>query len=171
MLWQNPQLRKEVSMTASLAAASYKNVNGHDYLVAVNLTPGDLNIDLPSPTGKELFVAGEKGVRILPKNGRIKDKLSRYRTRVYTTNKALASAFTAQPEHKAVEKAMKKLHKPGNLAYYRACPGIKFTSSLLSDPRIPLYNLCDGADSSMHRRLCSLDRLPISLPRLPTPMR
>ena len=150
MLWQNPQLRKEVSMTASLAAASYKNVNGHDYLVAVNLTPGDLNIDLPSPTGKELFVAGEKGVRILPKNGRIKDKLSRYRTRVYTTNKALASAFTAQPEHKAVEKAMKKLHKPGNLAYYRACPGIKFTSSLLSDPRIPLYNLCDGADSSMH---------------------
>lgn len=150
MLWQNPQLRKEISMTASLAAASYKNVNGHDYLVAVNLTPGELDIDVPSPTGKALYVAGENGVKITPKNGRIKDKLSRYRTRVYTTNKPLASAFTAKAETKLVEEAMKKLHKPGNLAYYRACTGIKFTSSLLADPRIPLHQLCDGAYSSIH---------------------
>ena len=149
-LWQNPQSRKDVSFSASLAAASYSNVNGVDYLVAVNLTPDELKIDLPAPSDKVFYAAGEKGVRLTPENSRIKDSLGRYRTRVYTTNAVLAEAFSACAEKEAVEAARKRLHRPGNLAYYRDCPGLRFTSSLLTDPRIPLYQLCDGAYSSIH---------------------
>ncbi|MBQ7179023.1 MAG: hypothetical protein IJS08_16515, partial [Victivallales bacterium] len=148
-LWQNPQSRKEVSSSSSLVAASYSDVNGVDYLVAVNLTPDEQKINLPAPSGKVFFVAGEKGIMFTPENGRIKDSLGRYRTRVYTTNATLAEAFSAFEEREAVEVARKKLHRPGNLAYYRACPGLKFTSSLLTDQRIPLYQLCDGAYSSI----------------------
>ncbi|MBR6372352.1 MAG: hypothetical protein IKS20_04155, partial [Victivallales bacterium] len=149
-LWQNPQLRKDVSITSRLASASYREVNGVDYLVAVNLTSGELEIELPAPSGKVFYVAGEKGIKFVPEKGKIKDCLGRYRTRVYTTNAALSEAFAAHEEREAVSAAMKKLHRPGNLAYYRDCPGLKFSSSLLTDPRIPLYQLCDGAYSSIH---------------------
>ena len=149
-LWQNPQLRKEPSMTRELAAASYKNVNGEDYLIAVNLTPGDLSIDLASPSGRKFFIAGKKGETVTPEKGRIKDKLARYETRIYTTGSEKAAAFTAEEEKEAVSAALKALHREGNLAYYRANPGLKFTSSTLTDPRIPLYQYCDGAYSSIH---------------------
>ena len=148
-LWQNPQRRKIVSMTSRLAAASYSNVNGEDYLVAVNLTPEEQELELPAPSDNIFYAAGEKTVRAVPENGKIKDRLGRYRVRVYTTKATLATAFCACEETEEVAAAMKKLHRPGNLAYYRDCPGLKFTSSQLTDSRIPLCQLCDGAYSSL----------------------
>lgn len=148
-LWQNPQKRKELVLTSNLIAASYHDVNQHDFVIAVNLMPKDQEISLQAPSATPFYIAGEKGKSVSVQNGMIRDRLGRYRTRVYTTDATLASAFTAQAEIDAVSSAEKALHRPGNLAYYRAS-GIKLTSSLMTDPRIPLYQLCDGAYSSIH---------------------
>ncbi|MBO4491090.1 MAG: hypothetical protein J5944_07000 [Lentisphaeria bacterium] len=99
-----------------LAAACPGN-DGRHYIVTVNCSTSPKDISLPAE-GKIYFAAGEKQ-SFTPVEGKLTDQLTKYQTRVYVTDQALAESFSLDEYKPKVAEAMAKLYKEGNLAYSR----------------------------------------------------
>ncbi|OGV56867.1 MAG: hypothetical protein A2017_05010 [Lentisphaerae bacterium GWF2_44_16] len=90
---QNSQ--REILETSDklLMAAYYKNINGHDYVIAVNTKVATLNEKIILPADKTWYVMSEN--RQVQSNGKfLEDKFDIYDVHIYTTNKDIANKLS-----------------------------------------------------------------------------
>lgn len=141
-IWFNGY-RKQMLSTGSpdVLAASYPGNNGRNYIVVVNCATAARKITLPA-AGKKYFAAGEKQ-SFTPVKGKLTDELKKYQVRVYLTDQKLAESFSLDEYKPKVAEAMKKLHKKGNLAYFRSSK-VRFELSWNKN-NTGVWHLGDGA--------------------------
>ena len=102
--------RRKILKTSSksLNAAWYKNINGHDYIIAVNMQVAGINAKITLPVNKTWYVMSEN--RKVQSNGKfLQDKFGMYEVHIYTTNKDVANKLSiAKIKQQIKDKEMKK---------------------------------------------------------------
>lgn len=147
-LWFNGYLRVMLDTGhPDVLAARYPGENGRHYIVAVNCSVSPQNISLPAE-GKTYFAAGEN-LSFAPVGGKLNDRLETYQTRVYLTDKKTAESFSLDEYKAKTAEALKRLCKPGNLAYFRNSH-VRFELSWDKN-NTGVWHLADGAFDKMFR--------------------
>jgi cellulose/xylan binding protein with CBM9 domain len=103
---QNPRRTMLKTSDKLLMAALYKNVNGHDYIIAVNTKVATLNTKIFLPVNKTWYVMSEN--RKIKSNGKfLEDKFGIYDVHIYTTNKDIANKLSIAK----IKQKIKKMEK------------------------------------------------------------
>ncbi len=77
----------------SVTAAWYKNIEGHDYVVAVNSSVSKLNVKIALPINKIWHVMSENR-KVQSNRGGIEDVFDIYEAHIYTTNNDIADKLS-----------------------------------------------------------------------------
>jgi hypothetical protein len=89
----NPNREVLKTSDKSVMAALYKNINGHDYIIAVNTKVATLDVRISLPVNRTWYVMSED--RQINSNSKtLDDKFGIYEVHIYTTNKELANKLS-----------------------------------------------------------------------------
>ncbi len=133
-----------------VVAASYRQLNGRNYLIAVNMADTPSKFTVPYTETKPLFVFGEKAPSHTVAGEHFSDILSPGQARVYVSDPQLAQSHSLAAIPAAIAMEEQKLQRPGNLLYYHTS-GVKFSTSPMLDPRYPNHVLADGVRNYVKR--------------------
>lgn len=141
-LWFNPQKKVLLpSDSPQVIAANYPDINGVDYIIAVNNTTVSKKIELPA--SKNLYYALGEKLSFKINNKKLSDNLEKYQVRVYCSDKEIADSFDLNGYKPLLKKALKDLHREGNLAYaYKT--GVKIELQQENPGGYPAWHLSDG---------------------------
>ncbi|MFA5864769.1 MAG: sugar-binding protein [Phycisphaerae bacterium] len=103
---ENPYREMLNTSDKLVTAAWYKNIKGHDYIIAVNTKVATLDVKIDLPVNKKWHVMSEN--REVQSNGKyLQDKFGIYGAHIYTTNKEIANKLSVTK----IEQEIKEIKK------------------------------------------------------------